>query len=40
MDENNIIIEQTTGDISGGKSINIGTGGNGMSDVELSLIHI
>ena len=26
MEENNIVIEQTTGDIAGGKSINIGTG--------------
>ena len=36
-DDNNIIIEQTTGDISGGKSINIGTDGNGMSDVEAGI---
>ena len=27
MEENDIVIEQTTGDIVGGKSINIGTGG-------------
>ena len=27
MEENNIVIEQTNGDIAGGKSINIGTGG-------------
>ena len=40
MDENNIIIEQTTGDIAGGKSINIGTGGNGMSDVEAGIEFI
>ena len=40
VDENNIIIEQTTGDISGGKSINIGTGGNGMSDVEAGIEFI
>ena len=39
-DDNNIIIEQTTGDISGGKSINIGTGGNGMSDVEAGIEFI
>ena len=39
-DDNNIIIEQTTGDISGGKSINIGTGGNSMSDVEAGIEFI
>ena len=39
-DDNNIIIEQTTGDISGGKSINIETGGNGMSDVEAGIEFI
>ena len=39
-DDNNIIIEQTTGDISGGKSINSGTGGNGMSDVEAGIEFI
>ena len=39
-DDNNIIIEQTTGDISGGKSINIGTGGNGMSDDEAGIEFI
>ena len=39
-DDNNIIIEQTTGDISGGKSINIGTGGNGMSDVAAGIEFI
>ena len=40
MDDNNIIIEQTTGDIAGGKSINIGTGSNGMSDVEAGIEFI
>ena len=39
-DDNNIIIEQTTGDISGGKSINIATDGNGMSDVEAGIEFI
>ena len=34
MEENNIVIEQTTGDIAGGKSINIGTGGDSMGDVQ------
>ena len=39
MDENNIIIEQTTGDI-GTKTINIETGGGGMSDVEAGIEFI
>ena len=40
MDENNIIIEQTTGDIAGGKSINIGTGGESMGDVQAGIEFI
>ena len=40
MDENNIIIEQTTGDIAGGKSINIGTGGASMGDVQAGIEFI
>ena len=40
MDENNIIIEQTTGDIAGGKSINIGTGGESMCDVQAGIEFI
>ena len=40
MDENNIIIEQTTGDIAGGKSINIGTGGDSMGDVQAGIEFI
>ena len=40
MDENNIIIEQTTGDIAGGKSINIGTGGKSMGDVQAGIEFI
>ena len=40
MDENNIIIEQTTGDIAGGKSINIGTGGESMGDVLAGIEFI
>ena len=32
MEENDIVIEQTTGDI-GTKTINIGTGGDSMGDV-------
>ena len=39
-DDNNIIIEQTTGDISGGKSINIGTGGESMGDVQAGIEFI
>tara|TARA_B100001248_G_scaffold126049_1_gene94520 strand:+ start:2979 stop:3203 length:225 start_codon:yes stop_codon:yes gene_type:complete len=37
MEENNIVIEQTTGDIAGGKSINIGTGGESMGDVQAGI---
>ena len=37
MEENNIDIEQTTGDIAGGKSINIGTGGDSMGDVQAGI---
>ena len=37
MEENNIVIEQTTGDIAGGKSINIGTGGDSMGDVQAGI---
>ena len=40
MDENNIIIEQTTGDIAGGKTINIGTGGDSMGDVQAGIEFI
>ena len=40
MDENNIIIEQTTGDIAGGKSINIGNGGDSMGDVQAGIEFI
>ena len=40
MDANNIIIEQTTGDIAGGKSINIGTGGESMGDVQAGIEFI
>ena len=40
MDENNIIIEQTTGDIAGGKSINIGPGGESMGDVQAGIEFI
>ena len=40
VDENNIIIEQTTGDIAGGKSINIGTGGESMGDVQAGIEFI
>ena len=36
MEENDIVIEQTTGDI-GTKTINIETGGGGMSDVEAGI---
>ena len=39
-DDNNIIIEQTTGDIAGGKSINIGTGGESMGDVQAGIEFI
>ena len=39
MEENNIVIEQTTGDI-GTKTINIETGGGGMSDVEAGIEFI
>jgi len=40
MEENNIVIEQTTGDIAGGKSINIGTGGESMGDVQAGIEFI
>ena len=40
VDENNIIIEQTTGDIAGSKSINIGTGGESMGDVQAGIEFI
>ena len=40
VDENNIIIEQTTADIAGGKSINIGTGGEAMGDVQAGIEFI
>ena len=40
MEENNIVIEQTTGDIAGGKSINIGTGGESMGDVQSGIEFI
>ena len=40
VDENNIIIEQTTGDIAGGKSINIGTGGESIGDVQAGIEFI
>ena len=40
MEENNIVIEQTTGDIAGGKSINIGTGGDSMGDVQAGIEFI
>ena len=36
MEENDIVIEQTTGDI-GTKTINIETSGGGMSDVEAGI---
>ena len=39
-DDNNIIIEQTTGDISGGKSINIGNVGDSMGDVQAGIEFI
>ena len=39
MEENDIVIEQTTGDI-GTKTINIETGGGGMSDVEAGIEFI
>ena len=39
MEENDIVIEQTTGDI-GTKTINIETGGGGMSDVEAGIDFI
>ena len=39
MEENNIVIEQTTGDI-GTKTINIETGSGGMSDVEAGIEFI
>ena len=40
MEENNIVIEQTTGNIAGGKSINIGTGGESMGDVQAGIEFI
>ena len=40
MEENSIVIEQTTGDIAGGKSINIGTGGESMGDVQAGIEFI
>ena len=39
-DDNNIIIEQTTGDISGGKSINIGNRDDSMGDVQAGIEFI
>ena len=39
MEENDIIIEQTTGDI-GTKNINIGTGGDSMGDVQAGIEFI
>ena len=39
MEENNIVIEQTTGDI-GTKNINIGTGGDSMGDVQAGIEFI
>ncbi len=39
MEENDIVIEHTTGDI-GTKTINIETGGGGMSDVEAGIEFI
>ena len=39
MEENDKVIEQTTGDI-GTKTINIETGGGGMSDVEAGIEFI
>ena len=39
MEENDIVIEQPTGDI-GTKTINIETGGGGMSDVEAGIEFI
>ena len=39
MEENDIVIEQTTGDI-GNKTINIETGSGGMSDVEAGIEFI
>ena len=39
MEENDIVIEQTTGNI-GTKTINIETGGGGMSDVEAGIEFI
>ena len=39
MEENDIVIEQTTGDI-GTKTINIETGGGGMSDGEAGIEFI
>ena len=40
MEENSIVIEQTTGDIARGKSINIGTGGESMGDVQAGIEFI
>ena len=39
-DDNNIVIEQTTGDIAGNKSINIGTGSEAMGDVQAGIEFI
>lgn len=39
-DDNNIVIEQTTGDIAGNKSINIGTGSESMGDVQAGIEFI
>ncbi len=39
MEENEIMIEQTIGEV-GSKTINIGTGGGGMSDVEARIEFI
>ena len=39
MEENEIMIEQTIGEV-GSKTINIGTGGEGMSDVEAGIEFI
>ena len=39
MEENEIMIEQTIGEV-GSKTINIGTSGGGMSDVEAGIEFI
>ena len=36
-DDNNIVIEQTTGEIAGNKSINNGTGSESMGDVQAGI---